>query len=523
MAPLSAFDAIVVGAGAAGCVVAGRLAGDGQRVLLAEAGPGVMPPAVISVEALTALDEPGWLWPAVQAEHGHRASVYRQGRGVGGGTAVNSLVLSIGDRADYDRWARDANCPGWDWSAMEPWFATALQALRPETVPLGPLAAALSPVVAAHGHPTGGRTTEVDASGYLAADLAVGRTAAGLRRRSAADSHLRVRPDGSTAPTLAVRADAAVARVLLDGNRARGVVFDDGSTVVARRVVLSAGAIASPSLLRASGVHHLAIGETVRDHPSFVFTVALRTEDRRPPTTAVPPVTAMLRWSSGTVPTPAGGVRNDLAAHVLDHVGSGADGRRHGAVIVMLTDVESVGSLPLDAPQVDDDADRAREAGFAATPSAVSFRPGWLTASSDRARLVAAVRHVGSLLADRSLAAANGGPIEQVYIDDRGTPLTDLEAMTDGELEQWLVDHPGPVSHVASTLPLDLRSPSSDHHTDRSGTDRPLGPIGPAGAVRSVERLHVVDASILPLLPTANTQLPVMAVAERISSELLTR
>lgn len=419
---------------------------------------------------------------------------------MGGGTAVNSLVLCAGERADYDRWAREADCPGWDWSAMKPWFATALEAVRPEPAPLGPLAAALGSVAAANGHPTGGRTTEIDAAGYLAADLAVGRTAAGKRRRSAADSHLRTGLDGSLPPTLTVLAGDPVSRVLIEGNRAEGVVFDDGSTIAGQRVILSSGALASPRLLWRSGVRHPALGRVVRDHPSFVFTVALRPEARRPAETSLPPVTAMLRWSSGSRSTSPTEPVNDLAAHVLDHVGSGRDGRRYGAVIVLLADVESSGSLRLDSQPV-------------------RFAPGWLTTASDRARFVAGVRHVGTLLADESLTAAGEGVVEQVLIDDLGTPLDELEAMTDPEVERWLLDHPGPVSHVASTLPLDLRSQVSD----RSDTESPLGPIGPAGAVRSVDRLHVVDASVLPLLPTANPQLPVMAVAERVSSELLAR
>ncbi len=495
-------------------------------MLLVEAGPAVPTPAVTTVDALAALDEPGWLWAGVTAEVvtssgvdpgrleavDRQAVPYRQGRGLGGGTAVNSLVLGVGDRADYDRWASEADCPGWDWAAMEPWFARALRALRPTTVPFGPLAAALGAVAADRGHPTGGRSAEIDAVGYLAADLAVEPASAVDRvgrRRSAVDTHLRMGPGGATPPTLTVRADSAVSRVMIDGGMAGGVVLDDGSPVRSGTVVLAAGALASPGLLWRSGIRHPSLGRTVSDHPSFVFTVALRPHGRRDPGRPAPPISALLRWSSSRHPGdrsagPQSPV-NDLAAQVLDHVGAGTKGRRYGAVIVMLADVESTGRASFDPGTI--------SGGTDTVGPGPRFAPGWLVEAGDRDRLVAGVRHVASLLADPALAAGDG-VVEQVLIDDRGTPLDVLDEMTDSEVAQWLVDHPGPVSHAAATLPLDLRERPGP------GGDAPLGLIGAGGAVRPVEGLHVVDASVLPRLPTANPQLPVMAVAERLSSEL---
>jgi choline dehydrogenase-like flavoprotein len=469
----------------AGCVVARRLADGGRPTLLLEAGAGAPTEAISTIDALEALDEPGWVWPNVTAEHGagaHRFTrPYRQGRGIGGGSAVNSMVLAPGDRADYDSWDHQSGCRGWTWSAMAPWFARVEAMLRPETAEPGPFASAFGATAGNAGHPVGGTSRTVDATGYLGADLAK----AGEYRRSAASAYLAPTPtpsapaDGSrSASALTVQADSTVARVLVEGVSAVGVELADGSTVMADRVVVAAGALATPRLLWRTGIHDPSIGRTVSDHPSFVFSVALRPEARLPESIPAPPVTALLRWSSGLGPRPGG---NDLSAHVLDHVGGGLDGRRRGAVIVALTDVRSRGSLHLDEPEA-------------------RFSSGSLSDPDDRVRLLAGVRHIGALLTGSGLRPV----VEAVALDERGTPATELESMSDEAAERWLVGHPGPVSHAAATLPL--------------GVD---GPIDCGGAVRGYDGLYVIDASVLPCLPTGNPQLAVMAVAERLSSELL--
>ncbi|MDH3684304.1 MAG: GMC family oxidoreductase N-terminal domain-containing protein, partial [Acidimicrobiia bacterium] len=95
VAGLDVFDSLVVGAGAAGCVAARRLVDGGQRVLLVEAGGSLRPPALSTIDAVAALGEDEWFWPGIEALTDGRAELvrYRQGRGVGGGTAVNTLVM----------------------------------------------------------------------------------------------------------------------------------------------------------------------------------------------------------------------------------------------------------------------------------------------------------------------------------------------------------------------------------------------------------------------------------------------
>lgn len=214
---------VVVGAGAAGCVMAARLSEGGHDVTLIEAGSGVA--------AADATAEPGRLFPGL----------FARGRGIGGSSAVNGMIATPGDLAQYGQW-------GWHDAA------DALARLR---VPLEVV--------------TDDELGPFDRALLDAAPDAVPATLTRRdgRRVTSADAYLP-----GTSVTLV--ADAEAVRVELDAGRAVGVTLADGRGIDADAVVVSAGAIGSPVLLAASGLDVPGIGQGLQNHPGLPITVRLR-------------------------------------------------------------------------------------------------------------------------------------------------------------------------------------------------------------------------------------------------------
>lgn len=486
-------DVVVVGGGTAGAVVAGRLAAAGARVVLVEAGPGrSVDPVLSSLDATGALARPDRFDDSIEAVTGAgRRLAYRSGRGLGGGSAINAMVVTAGDRADYDGWAAHRGCPGWGGAAMEPWLARAAAMVGITEVEPGPVASALAAAAIAAGHRPGGPSVALDATGVLTASL----TARHGRRRSAADAYLDPAALGSTAPgaperhgrsEVEVVTDTTVVRLAHDRGRGRvtGVILADGSRIGADRVVVCGGALRTPALLAASGIGPPGPWP-VTDHPSFVLTVARLPAGVPAVDGPRPAISGLVRWSSGIEPDggPGGGgaLPADLMALGMDHVGPGPEGARYGALILVLTDVAAVGRLDVSL----------------GPGGGVTVDPGWLGHPLDRARFRAGVRHLVSLAGDGAFGPVASG----VFADDAGTPASHLAELDDDALDRWLADHPGPVRHPASSLPLGVA-------------------VDLAGAVAGVDGLTVADASVLPQVPNANPMLVVLAVAERLAAGL---
>lgn len=471
-------DTIVVGAGAAGCVVARLLADRGHRVILVEAGLGEPRPEELkTIEALPALGVTDRFWESVRVSgHENRWGPYRIGRGLGGGAAVNSMVLMTGARSDYDAWEQQYGAVGWRWSSLEPWFDVVRGRSATITSDLGPLALAVRDAATDLGHTTGEPSIEPDGRGFGPTSLACD----GARRVSPVEAFLQGPDDDGALPRLEVRAGQSVQRIRFRDRRAVGVELSTGAAIDGGQVIVCAGALGSPALLARSGIGSAPY--RLVDHPSFVFSVGLRPEHRLGRDRPIAPISGILRWGADQQEAGAGSV--DVVAQVMDHVGRGPSDRHYGSVIVSLLGARSVGRF------------RPAGAGF-------EVDPGWFTDPEDRRRMILAVRHVGELMASSALADVAEG----VFLDDQGTPVEVMASWSDGELLAWLRTHPGPVHHPASSLGLGAGS----------------GAVGvdPDGAVRGRRGLFLADASVLPHLPTANPQLPVMAVAARIADGLV--
>jgi len=258
---------IVVGAGAAGCVVAARLAEQGRRVLLLEAGPSDRSPLFSAPGAsafAAAARRFNWGYETEpQAELGGRRLYMSQGRVVGGGGSINGMVYTRGFPHDYDAW-RDAGCDGWGYSDLLRYFRSSENNERgasewhgdrgPLKVSKGRSSLPICQRILEAARQAGfvevddfARPDVVDGFGYY--DFTIGEG----RRMSSAAAFLR----GSGARPLLLK-QAEVTRIVLQDHRAVGVAFrHQGQEQIAHaegEVILCAGAINTPRLLMLSGV-----------------------------------------------------------------------------------------------------------------------------------------------------------------------------------------------------------------------------------------------------------------------------
>ena len=464
-------DFVIVGAGSAGCVLAARLAADGQRsVVLVEAGPDGSTPAVDSVDFFAALADPGRTWPGllVRRTAAQEPVAYRRGRGLGGSSAVNALVALPGVRADYAGWP-----PGWDADSIGGWFAAA----RAGTTPLRfvdaspeafvPFERALVDALEERGL---GRVDPwmSDGDGWFAATWTVRlEPDRRLRRWSAADAYVTPARD-----RLTIVADAPAATVRLAGGaRAAGVVLADGQRIDAGEVIVAAGAIHSPLLLAASGVERPALGHRLKDHAAGALFVQLAGLSSTP--SAPRPHAALLaRRSSGEVP-------GDLQLLVLLPGGSLPDAAGTAIVMVSLMHVASHGVVAADG-----------------------IEQRMLSDVGDRRRLRVGVRALVALLGDERLRAHVAG----AYCDDQGTPAAHLATLDDDALDTWMLAHLGDYVHVAGSCAMGTG--------DDAVVDTECRVIG-------IDGLRVCDASVMPDLPRANTHLTTWALAELLAVRLI--
>lgn len=274
------FDLVIVGAGAAGCVLARRLADRGDRsILLLEAGPDLRtatPPMLRDGWRLpSGPDWPDWGFESTPGATGGSAAKLRRGRLMGGTSWLTRFAVR-GAASDFDAWAAAGN-RGWSYTDVLPAFqrlerdaefgaaaghgdAGPIPITRYPERPVSEIHERAVEALVALGHPPVDDVNDPAAVG-------VGRLPMSSRdgeRVTTLDAYL---PAGWSSPHLSIRPDAPVDRVLVAGGRAHGVRLVDGSEIRAGEVVLSAGVYGSPAILMRSGVgpaaHLRALGITV--------------------------------------------------------------------------------------------------------------------------------------------------------------------------------------------------------------------------------------------------------------------
>ena len=267
-------ETVVIGAGSAGCAVAGRLAEQGRDVLLLEAGPdygpvdsGRWPTELLSARML-----------ATTHDWGYRAGRwnFERARVMGGCSSHNGAIAAVGHRADYDAWG----LPGWTGADVEPLFRTVIDRMRVrayERQEAGPFHARCMDAAEALGWPIASDLCDLDAGPAFGMETV---NVVGDTRWNAAFAYL----DHVRGGTLRILDEVLVDRLVEWGAEVRVAATRHGEpvTIEAGTVVLAAGAygtplvlersgIGDPTVLRSAGVEVrvalLGVGANLHDHP----------------------------------------------------------------------------------------------------------------------------------------------------------------------------------------------------------------------------------------------------------------
>ncbi len=560
------FDYVVVGGGAAGCVVASRLSErSANRVLLLEAGedfaPGAEPMEIRDTFAGTAHSNPRFTWTGQtvaftprpgNAPDTRKRVRYAQGRVIGGGSSVNGMISIRGLPSDYDGWA-ERGAAGWGWEDVLPYF----RKMETDVDYDGELHGADGPMTVRRvfedrwpGFTRGfmkaaedegwrdiGDKNAVFGDGYF--PIAVAN--ADGQRTSTATAYLTAAVRAR--PNFEVLGEAKAERLLFSGTRITGVRVHRRSErfdVEAGEVIVSAGALHTPALLLRSGIGPAAelgergidvvadragVGKHLMEHPGVNFGCYMKRESRLPPDLRIP-MYAGLRWSSGLDGCPAG----DMYLIPMNKSFWHAVGARLGLIMLWVNKSYSTGEVRLNAsdpmaePDVDfnmcsDSRDLDRlvigtrmmirlQAAAALRDTVHDIFP---ISYSDRARRAAVYSNFNKLqtwLGGQVMDAS--GPLRRLII---------RRLIADGPtVDDLMNDESAMVSWIRSSVLGHFHASCSC----RMGPpDDPGAVCDPSARVYGVSGLRICDASIMPAVPCANTNFPTIMVGEKVAATIL--
>jgi 5-(hydroxymethyl)furfural/furfural oxidase len=563
------YDYIIVGGGSAGSVLANRLsAKSSNKVLLCEAGQdtphGKVPPEILDSYPGAAYFDPRFHWTDLKVytevvshnrpgEDRPPLRKYEQARVLGGGSSINAQLANRGAPGDYDEW-ETRGAAGWNWNAVLPYFKKVERDMdfdgrwhgKQGRIPVRRIFPDLwnghAKAIAEAFDEAGFAYIQDQNAEFKDGYFPIAISNLYDRRVSAAVGYLD--PGTRLRNNLTISTLAHVKQLLFEGTRCVGVkALVDGKETEFHggEIIVSSGAIHSPAHLLRAGIgpaghlrdleidvvaHVPGVGQRLMEHPSISVSSFIKPKCRLSGLTRRH-ILVGLRYSSGIGDAPPG----DMFIAGVSKSAWHAVGERIGSLFSRVYKPYSeTGRVKLDSPD------------WRAEPI---VELNLLSDRRDLERLMDAFRRLGAMQLSTALRQATSDPFPTNYTERvRASGVVNSKNKLITNVIAKLLDGPAWLRHVliqrilARGYRLDelmrdnealedfiRKTATGVRHvtcTCRMGSeDDPMAVTDPQGRVRGVVGLRVVDASLFPVVPRADTNFPTMMTAEKIADAML--
>ncbi|WP_454825230.1 GMC family oxidoreductase [Paraburkholderia xenovorans] len=524
------FDYVIAGGGAAACVLASRLTEDSNvTVCVLESGPADTNPLIripAGVIKLLFNPEVAWQFKTQPSEGTNGRQIFApQGRTLGGSSSINGMIYNRGLPSDFDNWAAMGN-PGWDYASVLPYFKRSERRIggvdcgyhgRSGELPVSDTDWKIPPIdaflngVEALGVP---RNPDYNGAsqagtGYLQRVIEEGR------RVSASRAFLA---PARRRANLAVQTDAHVTKILFEGKRAVGVQYAKGADrsvirqIKARReVIVSTGALNTPKLLHLSGVgptallstlgvpvvlENDAVGENLQDHYGTRTVIKIRNSHTANNLARWPYLGMEIGKWLFKKPSILG-----LASSLAYVFWKSDPSLEQPDLQFVLTPISfkagQFGVLDrFPGMSLATWVHRPKSVGFARADSPDPFadpiiQPNYLSSPVDQRVQIAGIRLTRKFL---------GSPQLSHFFKEESVPGTDVQ--TDDEILSFARQYGSTIYHFCGTCRM-------------GPAQNPESVVGADLRVHGLENLRIVDASVMPTVPSGNTYASTLMIAEK--------